>query len=107
MSSENSELVMLRLNYDIEKLKHFIYAAEQSKQEAIEIIAELKAKNKKLKELLETRCYNEVEFENKKLKEALEKIKSFFNPEYNDYQTNTIKKMMKDIIDEVLKNENE
>ena len=53
MTSENSELVMSRLNYDIEKLKQFIYAAEQSEQEAVEIIAELKAKNAKLKEALE------------------------------------------------------
>lgn len=52
MSKENSELVMLRLEYDIAKLKHFVYAAEQSEQEASEIIAELKAENVKLKESL-------------------------------------------------------
>lgn len=53
MSKENNELVMLRLNYDIEKLKQFVYAVEQSEQEAGEIIAELKAENVKLKEKLE------------------------------------------------------
>ena len=34
----------------------------------------LKEENAKLKELLETRCYNEVEFENKKLKEELAEV---------------------------------
>lgn len=42
----------------------------------------LEQENKKLKELLETRCYNEVEFENKKLKEKLKKIKEFVTPLY-------------------------
>ena len=45
MSKESSELVMLRLNYDIQRLKHFLYLAEQSQKEASEIIAELKAEN--------------------------------------------------------------
>ena len=53
MCKENSELAMLRLNYDIAKLKQFVYAAEQSGQEASEIIAKLKAENAKLKEKLE------------------------------------------------------
>lgn len=35
----------------------------------------LEQENAKLKDLLETRCYNEVEFENKKLKQALEEIR--------------------------------
>lgn len=34
----------------------------------------LETENAKLKELLETRCYDEVEFENKKLKEKLETL---------------------------------
>lgn len=34
-------------------------------------VKKLTEENAKLKELLETRCYNEVEFENKKLKEEL------------------------------------
>ncbi len=40
-----------------------------------EKLKRLETENAKLKELLETRCYNEVEFENKKLKEALEEIR--------------------------------
>lgn len=51
-----------------EQLRRLIAAAEMSEQEGIEIVAELKAENIKLKEKIA------------KLKEALEKIKVMIEP---------------------------
>lgn len=59
---------------------NYLYGACAERDCYYKQLKRLELENAKLKELLETRCYNEVEFENKKLKETLEEIKNICKP---------------------------
>ncbi len=112
LEAQNRELKACLEDFNKPEVKKVLVYYHTGELDRLENKCEaLEQENAKLKEDVneaqEAYNFNRILYmaDNMKLREALEKIKSFFNPEYNDYQTNTIKKMMKDIINEVLKDE--